>query len=92
MHGKIGPRSVTVCVGKGRAILLTSAAYCLVANQLVTLKRDYTKSELASHLYAPYDLLEACNRGTPGPFTGKLENPEKGQIISLGDSLSLQTQ
>jgi len=63
--------------------LLTSAARCLVADQLLTLKRDYTKSELAGRLYVPYDLLEACN-------PGELENPKKGQIISLGNSVLLQ--
>ena len=58
---------------------MTGAAFCLIADQLLTLKRDYTKSELLNRLYLPYDLLEACN-------PGELDNPKKGQIISLGNS------
>ncbi|KAL0040225.1 hypothetical protein WJX77_000845 [Trebouxia sp. C0004] len=56
----------------------------LLQDHLFTLKRDCNKADFASQVCVPYDLLEACN-------PGELEQPKKGQIISLCGLYKVQT-
>ncbi|KAL0030982.1 hypothetical protein WJX79_006582 [Trebouxia sp. C0005] len=56
----------------------------VVEDHLHKLRRNYSKSELASRLRVPYDLLDACN-------PGELAHPTKGRTISLGGRYKVRT-